>query len=129
MDRPSELALVRRLKTGDRAAFDDVHAACNDRLFTFLVRLSRRRDVAEDLLEDTWLRLVSRAPSLRSDTRLGPWLFTVARNRYFSYCRSRLLEASHATDLMGLWPSPSRSTSPFEDAAASEIERRIESAL
>jgi RNA polymerase sigma-70 factor (ECF subfamily) len=129
MDRDTELALVERVKAGDAAAFEEVHAAFNTRLFTFLVRLSRRRDVAEDLLEDTWLRLVSRAHSLRSDTRLGPWLFTVARNRYFSYCRSRLLEASHATDLMGLWPSPSRVTSPFEDAAASEIERRIESAL
>lgn len=129
MDRDTELALVERLKAGDAAAFEEVHAAFNTRLFTFLVRLSRRREVAEDLLEDTWLRLVSRAHALRSDTRLGPWLFTVARNRYFSYCRSRLLEASHATNLMGLWPSPSRVTSPFEDAAASEIERRIESAL
>jgi DNA-directed RNA polymerase specialized sigma24 family protein len=44
-----------RLRRGDSDAFDDVHGAFNTRLFTFLVRLSRRRDVAEDLLEETWL--------------------------------------------------------------------------
>ena len=61
MDQESELALVSGLRAGDPAAFDAVHAAFNVRLFSFLVRLSRRREVAEDLLEETWLRLVSHA--------------------------------------------------------------------
>ena len=43
-----------------------------------------------------WLRLVTSASRLRPDTRLGPWLFTVARNLYISYCRSRLLDMSFA---------------------------------
>jgi RNA polymerase sigma-70 factor (ECF subfamily) len=106
-----------------------VHAAFNTRLFTFLVRLSRNRDVAEDLLEDTWLRVVSRARALRTNTRLAPWLFTIARNRYFSFCRSRLVESSHAAELIGLWPSGSPRPSPFEAAAASETERMLEAAL
>ena len=59
------------------------------RLFNFLARLSRRRDIAEDLLDETWLRFVDRAHKLKPDTRLGPFLFTVARNLYISYCRSR----------------------------------------
>jgi RNA polymerase sigma-70 factor (ECF subfamily) len=128
VDRETELALVERLRQGDAGAFDDVYAAFNTRLFTFLVRLSRRRDVAEDLLEETWLRFVKHARRLRSDTRLGPWLFTVARNLHVSFIRSRMLEDS-AADLMSLWPfSPERS-SPFEAAAASELEHRIERAL
>jgi RNA polymerase sigma-70 factor (ECF subfamily) len=53
----------------------------------------------------------------------------VARNLYVSYCRSRLLEASHAGDLIGLWPFGPPPSSPFEDTAASETERRIEAAL
>jgi RNA polymerase sigma-70 factor (ECF subfamily) len=98
-------------------------------LFTFLARLSRNRDVAEDLLEDTWLRVVSRARALRPNTRLAPWLFTIARNRYLSFCRSRLVESSHAAELIGLWPSGSPRPSPFEAAAAGETERRLEAAL
>lgn len=128
MDRETELALVGRLRDGDVEAFDVVHAAFNGRLFNFLARLSRRRDVAEDLLEETWLRLVANAHRLRPDTQLGPWLFTVARNLHASYCRSRMLEDSHA-GLLALWPfNPARS-SPFEEAAANELDRRIEAAL
>ena len=129
MDRQSEIELVTRLRGGDPAALAEVHAAFNTRLFTFLVRLSRRRDIAEDLLEDTWLRLVKRARALRPDTELSAWLFTVARNRYYSYCRARLVETSHAFDLIGLWPTGSGRPSPFEETAGSEIERRLEAAL
>jgi RNA polymerase sigma-70 factor (ECF subfamily) len=129
MDRDTELALVERLRRGDADAFDDIHAAFHTRLFTFLVRLSRRRDVAEDLLEETWLRLVTHASRLRADTRLGPWLFTVARNLHVSYNRSRMLEDSATASLWALWPISQERASPFEATAASELERRIERAL
>src|SRR5688500_13774401 len=114
VERDTELALVERLRQGNLDAFDEVYAAFNTRLFNFLLRLSRRRDVAEDLLEETWLRLVKHARRLRADTRLTPWLFTVARNLYVSYQRSRMLEETHAASLIGLWPSGSTRLSPFE---------------
>ena len=129
MDRDTELALVERIRQGDADAFDAVHLAFNRRVFTFLLRLSRRRDVAEDLLEETWLRFVKHGRRLRADTRLGPWLFTVARNLHVSYQRSRALEDSASAGLMALWPSNPHRSSPFEAAAASELERRIERAL
>ncbi|HZA52526.1 MAG TPA: sigma-70 family RNA polymerase sigma factor [Myxococcaceae bacterium] len=129
VDRDTELALVERLRQGDADAFDEVYAAFNTRLFTFLVRLSRRREVAEDLLEETWLRLVKHARRLRADTRIGPWLFTVARNLHVSFTRSRMLEDSAAATLIALWPYSLERSSPFEAAAASELGRRIEQAL
>ena len=129
MERETELALVARLRQGDADAFDEVYAAFNTRLFTFLLRLSRHRDVAEDLLEETWLRLVKHARRLRPDTRLGPWLFTVARNLYVSFNRSRLFEDSATASLIAIWPFSHEQPSPFEAAAASELERRIERAL
>jgi len=129
MERDTELALVERLRRGDPDAFDEVYAAFHTVLLTFLVRLWRRRDVAEDLLEETWLRLVKHAQRLRADTRLGPWLFTVAHNLHVSYNRCRLLEDSAAASLIALWPFNPQRSSPFESAAASELERRIERAL
>ena len=125
MDPESELALVGRLKAGDTAAFDAVYAIYHARLFTFLVRLIRDRDRAADLLEETWLRLATHAHRLQPDTRLGPWLFTVARNLYLSECRARVFEASDVALMQHAAPGPS----PFEEAAASESERRIEAAL
>jgi RNA polymerase sigma-70 factor (ECF subfamily) len=128
LDRDVELELVNRLRAGDTDAFDVVYAAYNARLFAFLARLARSRETAEDLLEETWLRLVSHAERLRADTQLGAWLFTVARNLYVSYCRSRMLEDAHAPDAIGLWPSGHHS-SPFEETAGHELGRRLEAAL
>jgi RNA polymerase sigma-70 factor (ECF subfamily) len=129
MDRDLELQLVERLRAGDPDAFDPVHAAFNGRLYNFLARLSNRREVAEDLLEETWLRLVIHARRLDRDTRLGAWLFTVARHLHASYCRSRLLEDSHTAGLIGLWPYGRPAPSPFEEVEASETHRRIAAVL
>jgi len=129
VEREIELRLVARLKGGDPAAFEAIYEAYRPRLFSFLVRLSRRRDVAEDLLEETWLRLVGRAATLTDDARLGPWLFTVARNLYFSWRRSRALDPSRTSELDPAWPSPDRGNSPFEAAARAELERQVEAAL
>jgi len=119
--------LVAKLKAGDADAFEEVHRAFNTRLFNFLARLSRRREVAEDLLEETWLRVVDVAPRLRDDTRLGPFLFTIARNLHVSYCRSRSIEDHYAPDLVGLWPSPV--PSPMEATIARETGERLDAAL
>src|SRR5215204_1821307 len=129
MNRDTELALVERLGLGDEAAFDTIYDAFNVRLFTFLLRLTRRHHVAEDLLEETWLRLVKHAGRLRPDTRLGPWLFTVARNLHVSYVRSRMIQDSAAVGLMDLWPISVHRSSPFEATADNELERRIERVL
>lgn len=129
MDRETEIALVDRLREGDGAAFDAVYQEFHRPLYNFLARLGRSRDVAEDLLEETWLRLVGHARRLAPDTRLGPWLFAVARNLYVSYCRSRVLDESLSADLIGLWPVRPRPPSPFDEAAAGELARRVERVL
>lgn len=129
MDRDAELALVARLRVGEELAFEQVHTAFNTRLFNFLARLARRRELAEDLLEETWLRFVDTAPRLRDDTRLGPFLFTIARNLHVSYCRSRLLEDSRTMEMIGLWPLGTPQPSPFDATVANETGHRIDKAL
>ena len=128
MDRDDE-RLVARLRAGDTDAFDEVYDAYRSRVFAFLLRMSRSRTVAEDLLDEAWLRLVRHAPGLRPDTRLGPWLFTVARNLYWSYRRDSLVEEASVHELLTLWPSLASWPSPFDMAAAGELERRVEIAL
>ena len=129
MDPEVERSIVGRLRTGDTDAFDEVYDAYRPRIFAFLLRMSRSRTVAEDLLDEAWLRLVRHAPNLRPDTRLGPWLFTVARNLYWTFRRDSLVEESAAHELLSLWPSRAPWPSPFDLAAAGELERRLELAL
>lgn len=120
---------MARLKAGDESAFEAVYEAYRPRLFTFLARLSRRRDVAEDLADETWLRLVTTAPRLSDDTSLAAWLFTVARNVHASWCRHRALDGTRVFDAAAAWPLPPRGESPFETTARNETERRLERAL
>ena len=128
MDREIELSLLRRLQNADTSAFDQIYETFNTRLYNFLARLSGNRDIAEDLTEETWLRLVSASATLDPDTRLAPWLFTVGRNLYVSYCRSRGREQSYTSDLLLLWPDR-LSPSPFDLASANESEVRLNAAL
>jgi RNA polymerase sigma-70 factor, ECF subfamily len=128
MERDFESGLVGQLRAGDLTAFDAIYDAYNPRLFSFLLRMTKNRAVAEDLLEETGLRLVSGGEGLAAATRLGPWLFTVARNLFVSYYRSRAREQAYTRDLISLWPA-GFSRSPFDSAVLSEFEQRLEAAL
>ena len=128
MEPDLELTLVRQLRAGESGAFDAIYESYNQRLFQFLRRMARDRDVAEDLLEETWLRLVRSSDELREDTRLGPWLFTVARNLYRSHCRSRLREEAYTSEFALLWPAEV-SRSPHDLACMGQLEERLGAAL
>lgn len=84
--------LVVGLRTGDPRAFERAFSTFGPRVHAFLLRLSRRRDVADDLLQDTFVKLAKHAPRLREDTNLAAWLFTVARNEYRSHRRLAFLD-------------------------------------
>jgi RNA polymerase sigma-70 factor (ECF subfamily) len=127
-DESDERALVARLKQGDRRAFDLVYDRYRSRLAGFLLRLTRRRDLAEELLQETWIRLATHAPRLADDTRFAPWLFTVARNLFRSQ-RRYSLDALFEGRLGGPSVEAIERTSPFDLASASELERRLELAL
>lgn len=87
-------AVVHGLRRGDAAAFDHAYAALHPRVLGFLLRLSGRRDTAEDLAQETWIKLAKAAPTLREDTNLAAWLFTVARNAFVSHRRWAMLDLS-----------------------------------
>lgn len=126
MDPSQERALVGRLRAGERAAFDEVYEWLRDRVLGFLVRLCQRRDVADDLAQEVWLRLARSAPQLAPDTRLAAWLFTVARNLHVSHWRARRVADQLAGDLL---PPTPPAPSPFDDAARSQTSARVERAL
>ncbi len=94
MRDPSEKPLVDALRRGDAAAFDAVYAKYRARILGFLLRLSRRRDVAEDLFQETFCKLARNAPRLAEDTDLAAWLFRVARNAWVSHRRWAMLDIS-----------------------------------
>jgi RNA polymerase sigma-70 factor (ECF subfamily) len=129
VDRSSEQEIVGRLKRGDTAAFDQIYALYRPRLFGFLVRMAQQRELAEDLLQETWLRLARHAPQLADDTRLDSWLFTVARNLYRSHVRWTIVDIEYRRWLKRTAADGIENTSPFDLTAAGQLERNLEHAL
>ncbi|HTM20133.1 MAG TPA: RNA polymerase sigma factor, partial [Kofleriaceae bacterium] len=121
----SDADLIARLQAGETAAFDQAYETWRPRVYGFLVRLTGRRDLAEDLLQETWLRLARHSHRLREDTRLGPWLFTVARNLHTSHRRWSLADLVRRERV----DPPAEPASPFEQTAAAQTRRRLEEAL
>jgi RNA polymerase sigma-70 factor (ECF subfamily) len=121
----SDTELVAGLRAGDTEAFDAAYARHAPRLFRFLVHLCARRHVAEDVLQETWLKLATHAPELRPETELGAWLFTVARNGWLSRARveSRVVELGSAGERAAPEPTPE------SRAVASSAVRALERAL
>lgn len=99
MRDPSERPLVDALRRGDAGAFDTVYDRYRARVLGFLLRLSKRRDVAEDLFQETWVKLARHATRLDEDTDLAAWIFRVARNAWVSHCRWSMLDLSRLVAL------------------------------
>jgi len=118
---------VAGLRRGEATAFDAVYGAYRPRLYGYLARMTGRRDLAEDLLQETFLRLAQRARDLRDDTRLGAWLFTVARNAVISNARATRVKAALASELAGA-AEPAAAT-PFEALSESRTQVAMERAV
>jgi RNA polymerase sigma factor (sigma-70 family) len=123
---PTEL--VEGLRRGDPAAFDAAFDAWRGPLWGFLLRLSGRAEVAEELLQETFVRLAGHARDLRPDTNLRAWLFTVARNLYRSHRRWAWLDGQRLAELAAHVVHGAPPT-PLEAAAASQAGRAVEAAL
>lgn len=123
-------AWVDGLRRGEAAAFDQTFAAYRRRVYAYLVRMCRRRDVAEDLLQETFLRLAQHARRLTPETQLGAWLFTVAHRLFVSWTRAQAVRAQLAGDLpTEPVDAAGPASSPFEALAESQTQLALERAL
>lgn len=92
MAQKTELAgLLRRIaETKDRAAFDALYGATSAQLYGIVLRILRRRDLAEDVMQEAYLKIWERAgdfnPALAAPTT---WMATIARNRAIDVVRRK----------------------------------------
>jgi RNA polymerase sigma-70 factor (ECF subfamily) len=73
-------ALWRRYRRGDAEAFERLMGRHRGPVYTMLVRLTGDRARAEDLLQETWMRVLGAAARWEERARFRTWLYTVARN-------------------------------------------------
>lgn len=72
---------------GDGKAFSELVRRYQDRIFRFLVRLTRSQDDARELTQETFLHAYQALAHWRADARVAAWLFRIARNLAFDLLR------------------------------------------
>jgi RNA polymerase sigma-70 factor (ECF subfamily) len=85
----SEELLALRCRRGEKAALEELVRAWEKRLFYFIRRLVDNEADAWDVLQETWVRVLSGLGALREPRSLGPWLYRVARHAAFNHGQVR----------------------------------------
>jgi len=133
--------IARGLRQRDLALLHALVEQYQYRLVRYLIYLTGRRDAVDDLVQETWLRVLERGASYDGQSPFAPWLFTIARNLAVDSLRKRRIfsldSSDAASDDTGA-PSvhyseslalASNSPSPFEQAARTEDAELIAASL
>jgi RNA polymerase sigma-70 factor (ECF subfamily) len=81
--------LVRRLKAREPKAMNDLYDRYGRLVYSLIYRIVRNSSTAEDLVQETFLRVWNRVQSFDAERgALGAWVLTVARNRAIDHLRS-----------------------------------------
>jgi RNA polymerase sigma-70 factor (ECF subfamily) len=81
--------LLDRVVAGDRDAFRDLYIAYHRRLARFLTRVTRRYELAEEIINDTMWVVWRRAGKFRGDSRVSTWIIGIAYRRALKSLKSR----------------------------------------
>ena len=122
----------RGLRERDMELLADLVERCQHRLVRYLLYLIGRREHAEDLAQETWVRVLQRGSQYNGRQRFDPWLFAIARNLAIDYLRKErksIQTASLPNDRDAILLLPSSGPSPFEAAARSEDAMRLSGRL
>jgi RNA polymerase sigma-70 factor, ECF subfamily len=87
-----ENALIAQgLKRQDAGLLDELIVQYQHRLLRYLLYLTGNRDMAEDLFQETWMRVLMRGGQYNGNARFDTWLFTIARNLVIDLRRKRTM--------------------------------------
>jgi RNA polymerase sigma-70 factor, ECF subfamily len=138
-DDPSDEELLRRFNHGDPEAFAELVSRYQRPLYNFIRRSVRRRDRADELLQDVFMKVVQRSGDFKGSSKFSTWLYTIARNLCIDHSRKMVFRRHQSLD------APSRrgddagptlmdrqaASSPATDraAAARTLQERIAEAV
>ena len=126
---------VVRLRRGDANALSDLITRYQNRLYRYLLRIVRQPAEAEDLFQQTWLRVVEKIRSFDASRNFDSWLFTLARNLAIDHLRRirpESLDEPLADSLRGENVADrisSKDPSPLDYALAVERRTQINDAM
>ena len=139
----SDAQLMRMAQQGDSQAITALYMRYRRKVLNYLYRLTGNRHVAEEMTQETFLRVVKHLPSYRPTGSVGGWIFRIAKNLALNSFRDRkgIREVSLEESLSSHDPEedsegPSRAEviadckgTPQEEAGHKEVEKEVQEAL
>lgn len=125
MTRAEEQELMRRAAAGDRSAAETCIRAHQQSLYAYMLRMSGRPDVAEDIVQEAFVRVLTNLDRFDDRYRFSTWLFTIAKRLYVNTCQKH--KPIYDSDIVGAWQGAGCGSdwSPTRD----EIQHNVRSAL
>lgn len=116
--------LIVQVQQGRRRAYDELVARYKGRLFSFILRMVKDPDLAEELTQETLIRVYIHAAKYREIARFSTWVFTIATN----LVRNKMRQRSRRPWTVSLNPAPDDDEMPIDPAddradASAEIQR------
>jgi RNA polymerase sigma-70 factor (ECF subfamily) len=85
------LAVAEGLKRQEAGLLDELIVRYQHRLLRYLLFLTGNREMAEDLFQEVWMRVLTRGGQFNGKARFETWLFTIARNLVIDHKRKRTM--------------------------------------
>jgi RNA polymerase sigma-70 factor (ECF subfamily) len=134
--RQESLAVAQGLKRQDVGLLDELIVRYQHRLFRYLLYLTSNREMAEDLFQEVWMRVLVRGAQFNGQARFDTWLFTIARNLVIDQRRKRtmssldeLFEGHSDEDRPMSYEVAAGEPTPFDRFSNLEDRQQIASAL
>lgn len=125
MNRHEERMLVELAAAGDRNAASRLIQAHQASLYAYLLRLSGRPDIAEDVVQDAFVRVLTNLDRFDPSFRFSTWLFTIARRLYVNACQKH--KPVYDSDVVGV--SQGRGQEPSWHVANDEFQVKARDAI
>jgi RNA polymerase sigma-70 factor, ECF subfamily len=134
--RQESLAVAHGLKRQEAGLLDELIVRYQHRLLRYLLYLTGNREMAEDMFQEVWMRVLVRGAQFNGQARFETWLFTIARNLVIDQRRKRtlssldeLFEGNGDDDRPMSFEVADGEPTPFDRVSSLEDRKRIAAAL
>ena len=129
----SDEILIKKFQDGDVGAYNQLVFRFKDRLLNFIYRFVNDLDLAEDLVQDTLLKLYTHKDSYREIAKFSTWLYTIAANLARTELRKKKRRKTFSVTELSREDREfiivSSDVDPSEDLSSQDFERNIQLAL
>ena len=125
--------LIAQFQAGNENAYLEIVERFKDRLFAFIYRFVGDEDLAEDLVQDTLIKVYTHRHAYREIARFSTWIYTIAGNLARTELRKRKRRATFSMSALGLgereYELPSEDFTPSRTLEGKQTEKHIRIAL